>query len=317
MPGLRRLRDPVRRPGLHAGAGDPAGADRLHDRDRLRRALRLLHGHVRDARHPRPRARARDRPGDDAAGPLDLDRRRRRRRALDRRQPPDPRAAPQRAGEDPALQQPDLRAHEGPGVADERARQDHEVDAVRLARPPLQPARAGARRGGDVRRALARPRPLAPRRGAACGGRARRHRLRRDLPELPRLQRRRVLRPDRERNPRGDARSGSCTASRSASGSTTRVASRAARTATCGSSRSRTSARTRCSSTTPTARTRASRSRSRGSPSARPSRPRSGSSAPSSVRSTAPPPARTPMRPSATSAQLEALLHAGDTWTVA
>src|SRR6266576_3872882 len=52
-----------------------------------------------------------------------------RRRALDRRQPPDPRAAPQREPEDPAVQQPDLRPDEGPVLADERGRQGDEVDA--------------------------------------------------------------------------------------------------------------------------------------------------------------------------------------------
>ena len=81
-------------------------------------------------------------------------------------QPPHPCAAPQRADQDPPLQQPDLRADEGPVLADERGRQGHEVDAVRRARPPVQPARAGARRRGDVRRAHARRRPRAPDRGA-------------------------------------------------------------------------------------------------------------------------------------------------------
>ena len=38
--------------------GHPAGADRVHHRDRLRRPVRLLHGHLRHARHPRPRAGA-------------------------------------------------------------------------------------------------------------------------------------------------------------------------------------------------------------------------------------------------------------------
>ena len=42
---------------LHARARDPAGADRVRHRHRLRRPLRLLHGHLRDARHPRPRDR--------------------------------------------------------------------------------------------------------------------------------------------------------------------------------------------------------------------------------------------------------------------
>ena len=62
--------------------------------------------------------------------------------AVDRRQPPDPRAAPQRQPHDPDVQQPDLRAHQGPVLADERGRQGHQVDAVRLGRPPVQPASA-------------------------------------------------------------------------------------------------------------------------------------------------------------------------------
>ena len=76
--------------------------------------------------------------------------RRRRRHAVDRRQPPDPRAAPQREPEDPDVQQPDLRPHQGPVLADERDRQGHEVDAVRFARPPVQPDLGRARRGGDA-----------------------------------------------------------------------------------------------------------------------------------------------------------------------
>ena len=135
---------------LDAGARHPARADRLRLRDRLRRALRLLHGHLRDARHPRPRAGAGDRHRDLAPRPLRLGRHRRRRRALDRRQPPDPRAAPQRADQDPALQQPDLRPDQGPVLADQRERQGHQVDPVRLRGPSLQPGGAGARRRGDA-----------------------------------------------------------------------------------------------------------------------------------------------------------------------
>ena len=93
---------------------------------------------------------------------LGVGRLRRRRRAVDRRQPPDPRAAPRRAGQDPAVQQPHLRADQGPGVADQRARQGHEVDAVRLDRRAVQPDLAGARRRRDVRRAHARHRQAAP-----------------------------------------------------------------------------------------------------------------------------------------------------------
>ena len=152
VPGLRRLRDPRRDAELHARARDRARAARLHLRDRLRRALPVLHADLRDALDPRPRAGDRDRPRDLAARPLGLGRDRRRRRALDRRQPPDPRAAPQREREDPALQQPDLRADEGPVLADERARQGDEVDADGLDRLPVQPGVARDRRRGDVRR---------------------------------------------------------------------------------------------------------------------------------------------------------------------
>ena len=198
VPGLRRLRDPGLGPGLHARARRPAGEDRVRHRDRLRGALRLLHGHLRDARHPWPRARACDRGGDLAPGPLGVGRLRRWRRALDRRQPPDPRPAPQRAAEDPALQQPDLRAHEGPVLAHERGGQGHEVHAVRLAGPSLQPGLAGARRRGDVRRAHGRHRQGAHGRDAARRRGARGRGLRRDLPELQRLQRRRLRRRARQ-----------------------------------------------------------------------------------------------------------------------
>ena len=147
--------------------GRAAGADRLHLRDRLRRALRLLHGHLRDARHPRPRAGAGDRHRRLARRPLGLGRQRRRRLALDRRQPPDPRPAPQRPDQDPALQQPDLRPDQGPVLADQREGQDHQVDAVRLRGPSLQPAGAGARRRGLLRRPHDRRREEARRR-ASC-----------------------------------------------------------------------------------------------------------------------------------------------------
>ena len=71
----------------------------------------------------------------------------------------------------------------------------NEVDADGLARLAVQPALDRARRGGDVRRALDRHRHEAPDRGAARAppthkGSA----LRRDLPELQRLQRRRLRR---------------------------------------------------------------------------------------------------------------------------
>ena len=106
---------------------------------------------------------------------------RRRRRAVDRRQPPHPRAAPQRQPHDRDVQQPDLRPHQGPVLAHERGRQDHEVVTVRLARLPVQPAVGRARRGSDVRgphprhgpqahdgRAQARALPQGRRRSSRC-----------------------------------------------------------------------------------------------------------------------------------------------------
>ena len=131
---------------------------------------------------------------------------RRRRRAVDRRQPPDPRAAPQREHDDPAVQQPDLRAHQGPVLPHLGDRQGHQVDADGLARPAVQPGVAGARRRGDVRRPHRRLRPQAPHRGAARGRRAPGHRAGRDLPELPDLQRRRLRRAQGRQGLRGGQR---------------------------------------------------------------------------------------------------------------
>jgi hypothetical protein len=120
----------------------------------------------------------------------------RRRRPLHRRQPPDPRPAPQRQPEDPPLQQPDLRPDEGPVLADLRGRQDHEVDADGLAGRPLQPGVARDRRGGVLRRPHHRLGPQTPHAGPARGGRPPRHGPGRDLPELQHLQRRRLRRAE-------------------------------------------------------------------------------------------------------------------------
>ena len=65
---------------------------------------------------------------------------RRRRRPLDRWQPPDPRAPPQREPHDPDVQQPDLRADQGPVLPHLGGRQGHQVDAVRFDRPAVQSA---------------------------------------------------------------------------------------------------------------------------------------------------------------------------------
>src|ERR1700733_2567064 len=127
-----------------------------------------------------------------------MDRHRRRRLAVDRRQPPDPRAAPQRPDQDPAVQQPDLRVDQGAGVADLGGGQGHEVDAVRRRGPSVQPGVSGARGRGELRRAHDRPRQAPPDRCAPRRGHARGRVAGRDLPELPGVQRRRVLGADRE-----------------------------------------------------------------------------------------------------------------------
>ena len=62
--------------------------------------------------------------------------------ALDRRQPPDSRAAPERELQDPALQQPHLRPHEGAVLADLGARQGDEVDAAEVLDHPFNPCRS-------------------------------------------------------------------------------------------------------------------------------------------------------------------------------
>ena len=106
-----------------------------------------------------PRHRHRGRAG--ASRPRRVGDRRRRRRALDRRQPPDPRAAPQRQPQHRDVQQPDLRADQGPVLADQRGRQGHEVVAVRLARHAVQPDLDRARCRSDVRGAHPRHGPSA------------------------------------------------------------------------------------------------------------------------------------------------------------
>ena len=194
VPRLRRLRHPRRRAGLPARARPQAREHRLRLGHRVLLALPLLPRHLRHALDPRPRPRDRDGAGRDPRGPLGLGRDRRRRRALDRWQPPHPRAAPQRQPQDPALQQRDLRPDEGAVLPHLARRPGDEVDAARLARHPLQPGVARPRRRGELRRAHDGLRPPAPDGGAPRRGRAPRLGARRDLPELPDLQRRRLRR---------------------------------------------------------------------------------------------------------------------------
>src|SRR6201992_3124368 len=87
----------------------------------------------------RPGPAHRPRAGAVPPAPVGLGHHRRRRLAVDRWQPPDPRASPQRQHQDPAVQQPDLRADQGPVLAHLRAGQGDQVDPVRVAGSPVQP----------------------------------------------------------------------------------------------------------------------------------------------------------------------------------
>ena len=109
--------------------------------------------------------------------------------------------------------------------------QGHEELAVRLARPPVQPDLGRDRRGGELRGPHARHGPQAHAGGLPACPRAPRCRVRRDLPELQRLQRRRVRAHHEPRQAGRDARATSSTASRSASAPSASTASGSTSTA--------------------------------------------------------------------------------------
>ena len=205
MPGVWRLLDPHRRADADARAQREAREHGLRVGHRVLEPLPVLHEHLRRARHPRARSGDRDRRRDGPTRPRRVGDHRRRRRPVDRWQPPHPRAAPQREPHDPALQQPDLRLDEGPVLADERGRQGHEVDAVRFARLPVQPREPRARRRGRVRRSHPRHGSQAHDGDVPSRARPQGRCVRRDLPELQRLQRRRVRDDPVARGPLVDA----------------------------------------------------------------------------------------------------------------
>ena len=228
-----------------------------------------------------------DRHRGEPARPARVGDHRRRRRPVDRRQPPAARPAPQREPHHHPVQQPDLRADQGPVLADVGGGQGHQVDPVRVAGPPLQPGVAGPRGRGHLRGPHPRHGPQAhdgdhpaglPAPGRVAGG---------GVPELQRLQRR-GLRPDpRQGRPAQDADPARPTASPSASAPTASGAS-SSRTDRPGSSRWPTSAWTAWSSTTSTGRIPAWPSPCRGWRPARPRRRRSGCSGTSNGPTTAP-----------------------------
>ena len=123
VPRMRGLLDPGRRPAAAARARGAAREHGVRLRHRLRRPIPVLHEHLRDALDPRPGPGDRDGSRRQPARPRRLGGLRRRRLALDRRQPPHPRAAAQREHHDPDVQQPDLRPDQGPVLADVRGRE--------------------------------------------------------------------------------------------------------------------------------------------------------------------------------------------------
>ncbi len=191
MPGLRRLCRAEGGAAHDARARRQAREHSVRQRHRLLVALPLLYGDLRLPHHPRPRAGGGDGGQARQSRSRRVDHHRRRRRALDRRQPHDAPAAPQSRLPVPAVQQRDLRAHQGPIFADLARRHALAFDAVRLGRSPRQPLRLRAGIGRAVRGARDR-RAQESRRDAQGRARAQGRELRRDLPELHRLQRRRL-----------------------------------------------------------------------------------------------------------------------------
>ena len=114
VPGLRRLRNPVRGPDMLPELGiEPTRWSSSRGSAARRRLPYYMNTYGVHGIHGRAPAIA---TGMAVARP-DLDvwvDQRRRRHALDRRQPPHPRPAPQRQPQDPHVQQPDLRADQGP-----------------------------------------------------------------------------------------------------------------------------------------------------------------------------------------------------------
>ena len=198
MPRLRRLCGAESGAADHARPRRRAREDGVHQRHRLLEPLSLLHGDLRLPHHPRPRAGVRDRGQARQSRARRVDHHRRRRRTEHRRQPHDARASPQPRLPDPALQQRDLRPDQGTIFADQPRRHPLALDPVRIGRPAGDALRLRARLG----RAIHRPRHRRPQefaRGAQGRARPSRRELRRDLPELRRLQRRRVRQLHRAR----------------------------------------------------------------------------------------------------------------------
>ena len=202
---VNRMSDTGGGPAAPARPGHAARKHCVPLGDRVRRSVPLLHEHLRAALDPRSCAGDRHRAVRHAARPRCVGGHRRRRCPVDRRQPPDPCAAPQRADDDPDVQQPDLRPDEGPVLADLGGRQGDQVHSVRGFGLALQPAELGDRSRGLVCRPDPRHGPKPHDGDLPTGARAPRGLLRRGLPELQRVQRWRFQPDHVPRQPRLDA----------------------------------------------------------------------------------------------------------------
>ena len=188
VPGLRRLLHPHRHAAADAGDGRAARGHRVRVGDRLRGPVPVLHEHLRPARHPRPLPGGGHGPGHGPGRPARVGGGRRRRHDVDRGQPPDPRAASQREPQHPAVQQPDLRAHQGPVLTHQRAGQGDQVHAPRLGGAALQRGVAGPGGGGLVRGPHPRHGPGPHAGDVPAGPQPPRGGVRGGLPELQRVQ---------------------------------------------------------------------------------------------------------------------------------
>ena len=139
---------------------------------------------------------------------------RRRRRAVDRRQPPDARHPPQPRHQHRPVQQPHLRPDQGPILAHLAAGQEDQEHADGRDRQSAPPAVDRHRLRGDVRRPQHRRQHQAPGRSRSSGRPSTGHGVRRGLPELQHLQRRRLGLRHGPRNARPTPRSNWSTASR-------------------------------------------------------------------------------------------------------
>ncbi len=124
-----------------AELGIPAPRDGRHFGHRLLVAPALLHQQLRLPHHPRTRGGYRHGREGGQSRPHRVANHRRRRLPGHRRQPLHPQCAPQRGLERAAVQQPDIRPHQGPILPHHEEGLRHQVVALRHGGTPLPPRR--------------------------------------------------------------------------------------------------------------------------------------------------------------------------------